>query len=259
MILVAAEMTEVQGRGMTVHLNRCVRIESGWLEEFFPGALREEAGAAYDGTARRVVSRRRLMFDDLVIEEKEGGEPGDEEAARLLADEVAAGTLKLKQWDVAVERWIGRVNFLADAMPELEVPRIGDEERRFLIEQICAGARSYREIKDRDPWRALREWLSGPQKAGLEAYAPERITLANGVGAKVVYEDGKPPRIGLKVQQLYGVDQTPTVAGRPVLVEVLAPNQRPWQTTQDMRSFWERGYPQMKKDLAGRYPKHQWR
>ena len=126
------------------------------------------------------------------------------------------------------------------------------------LETFAAGARSYREIKDRDPWRALKEWLSGPQKAGLESYAPERITLANGMGAKVTYEDGKPPRIGLKVQQLYGVDQTPTVAGQPVLVEVLAPNQRPWQTTQDLESFWERGYAQMKKDLAGRYPKHRW-
>jgi ATP-dependent helicase HrpB len=259
MLLVAAEMTEVQGRGMTVHLNRGVRIERAWLEEFFPGAVRDEAGAAYDETARRVVSRRRLMFDDLVIEEKEGGEVSVGEAARLLAEQVVDGQLKLKKWDVKVDRWVGRVNFLANAMPELEVPRIGDEERRFLIEQLCTGALSYRDIKERDPWRVLKDWLSGPQKAGLESYAPERITLTNGVGAKVLYEDGRPPRIGLKVQQLYGVEETPEVAGKPVLVEVLAPNQRPWQTTQDLGSFWERGYAQMKKDLAGRYPKHEWR
>lgn len=258
-IFVAAEMTEVQGRAMTVHLNRGVRIEREWLEEFFPGGLREESGAVYDEVARRVLSRRRLFFDDLVLEEKEGGEGVEEEAAALLAEQVVAGVLKLKKWDVGVERWIGRVNFLAAAMPELELPRIGEEERRFLIEQICAGARSYRDIKDRDPWRALRDWLSGPQAAGMESYAPERITLSNGVGVKVRYEDGRPPCIGLKVQQLYGVDQTPEVAGTPVLVEVLAPNQRPWQTTQDLESFWAGGYAQMKKDLAGRYPKHEWR
>ena len=259
MILVAAEMTEVQGRDTTVHLNRCVRIDPAWLEEFFPGAFRDVTGAEYDETARRVVSRQRVMFDDLVIEEKAGGEADDEEAARLLAEQVCAGNLKLKKWDVAVDRWIGRVNFLAEAMPELEMPRVGEDERRFLIEQVCAGARSYRDIKDRDPWRALRDWLSAPQRAALESFTPERITLMNGTGAKVIYEDGKPPKIGLKVQQLYGVEETPEVAGRPVLVEVLAPNQRPWQTTQDLKSFWERGYAQMKKDLAGRYPKHKWR
>ena len=258
-ILVAAEMTEVQGRETTVHLNRCVCIEPAWLKEFFPGALREEAGSAYDETARRVVSRRRLVFDDLVIEEKEGGEVDGAEAARLLAAEIVAGTLKLKKWDATVERWIGRVNFLADAMPELEMPRVADDERRFLIEQVCAGALSYRELKERDVWPALREWLSGPQKAGLEAYAPERITLTNGAHAKVYYADGKPPRIGLKVQQLYGVRKTPVIAGCAVLLEILAPNQRPWQTTRDLESFWETGYAQMKKDLAGRYPKHDWR
>ena len=152
-----------------------------------------------------------------------------------------------------------RLELLREWMPELELPSIGKEERRFLVEQVCAGARSYREIKDRDPWRALRDWLSGPQAAGMESYAPEKITLANGVNAKVRYEDGRPPTIGLKVQQLYGVEKTPEIAGRPVLVEVLAQNQRPWQTTQDMESFWASGYAQMKKDLAGRYPKHEWR
>lgn len=258
-VFVAAEMTEVQGREMTVHLNGGVRIEKEWLEEFFPGSFQERAGAEYDSTARRVLSRRRVLFDDLVLEEKEGGEAPDDEAAGLLAEQVVAGVLKLKQWDVAVERWIGRVNFLAEAMPELELPPIGEEERRFLIEQICVGARSYREIKDRDPWRALRDWLSGPQAAGMEAYAPEKISLMNGVTAKVRYEDGRPPCIGLKVQQLYGVTETPQVAGKPVLVEVLAPNQRPWQTTQDLASFWESGYAQMKKDLAGRYPKQKWK
>ena len=73
------------------------------------------------------------------------------------------------------------------------------------------------------------------------------------------YEEGKPPRIGLKVQQLFGVEATPEVAGTPVTVEILAPNQRPWQVTQDLASFWQNGYAQMKKDLAGRYPKHDWR
>jgi len=258
-VFVAAEMTEVQGREMTVHLNRGVRIEREWLEEFFPGSFREVMGAEYDATARRVLSRRRVLFDDLVLEEKEGGEAPDNEAAALLAEQVVEGVLKLKHWDVAVERWIGRVNFLAAAMPELELPPIGEEERRFLIEQVCAGARSYREIKDRDPWRALRDWLSKPQAAGMEAYAPEKITLENGMGAKVRYEDGRPPCIGLKVQQLYGVAKTPQIAGKPVLVEVLAPNQRPWQTTQDLESFWANGYAQMKKDLAGRYPRQEWR
>jgi ATP-dependent helicase HrpB len=151
------------------------------------------------------------------------------------------------------------VNFLAAARPELGIPRVGDDERCFLIEQVVAGARSYREIKERDVWPALREWLSPLQAAALESCAPQRLKLPNGREARVRYQDGAPPKIGLKVQQLYGVDATPEIAGVPLQVEVLAPNDRPWQVTQDLASFWESGYPQMRKDLAGRYPKHEWR
>ena len=259
MLLVAAEMTEVQGKELTVNLQHAVSIEEEWLRELFPQAFREESGATFDEVARRVLARRRVVFHDLVIEEKEGGEVSDEEAAEILAEKVVDGTLKLKRWDAKVERWLARVEFVAEAMPQLEIGVIGEDEKRLLVAQVCAGARSYREIKDRDVWPALREWLSPPQAAALESYAPERIELVNGVGAKVSYEAGKPPGIALKVQQLYGVDETPEISGTPVLVQVLAPNQRPWQVTQDLRSFWENGYPQMKKDLAGRYPKHEWR
>ncbi|MFM1561111.1 MAG: ATP-dependent helicase HrpB [Roseibacillus sp.] len=258
-LLVAAEMTEVQGREMTVHLQHAVKIEEEWLREMFPQAFREESGATFDEVARRVLARRRVMFYDLVIEEKEGGEVNDEEAAALLAERVADGTLKLKKWDAKVEHWIARVGFVAHAMPELELSPIGEEEKLLLLAQVCAKARSYREIKEREVWPALRQWLSAPQAAALESYAPERIDLVNGASAKVTYEAGKPPSIGLKVQQLYGVDETPLISGQPVQVQVLAPNQRPWQVTQDLKSFWEVGYAQMKKDLAGRYPKHKWR
>ncbi|MEC9055476.1 MAG: ATP-dependent helicase C-terminal domain-containing protein, partial [Verrucomicrobiota bacterium] len=258
-LLVATGMTEVQGREMTVRLSHALRVEEEWLRELFPVGFREEAGAVFDEVARRVVARRRVMFYDLVIEEKEGGEVSDEEAASLLADHIVSGSLKLKRWDAKVERWVARVAFVSQSSPELEISPIGDEEKKLIVTQVCRKARSYREVKDREVWPVLRDWLSAPQSAALESYAPERIELANGVGAKVVYETGKDPSIALKVQQLYGVRETPTISGRPVQVQVLAPNQRPWQVTQDLKSFWENGYPRMKKDLAGRYPRHEWR
>ena len=74
------------------------------------------------------------------------------------------------------------------------------------------------------------------------------------------YAVGAAPWIEEKVQRLYGVEETPVIAnGHSLVVKVLAPNQRPWQTTSDLPGFWERGFAQMKKDLAGRYPKHDWR
>ena len=144
-------------------------------------------------------------------------------------------------------------------MPELEFPGFDAGDREMAIAQICAGATTFKEVKDRDPWRVLHDWLSVPQRQAMDSFAPEKITLENGVNTRVLYAAGNDPWFEEKVQRLYGVKETPTIAnGHPLVVKILAPNQRPWQVTSDLSGFWERGFTQMKKDLAGRYPKHNW-
>lgn len=258
-VLVATGITEVQGRELSVRLNHAVRVEEAWLRDLFPFGFREEEGAFYDEVSRRVMARRRVIFYDVVLDEKEGGEISDEEAASLLADHVMSGSLKLKRWDAKVERWLARVAFVARSVPEMGISAIGEDEKKLIVTQVCRKARSYRDIKDRDVWPVLKDWLSAPQSSALESHAPERVELSNGVVAKVAYEGEKAPSIALKVQQLYGVRETPEISGQQIQVQILAPNQRPWQVTQDLESFWVSGYPQMKKDLAGRYPRHEWR
>ena len=81
-------------------------------------------------------------------------------AATLLAAEVQAGRLNLKQWDASVEEWIRRVNFVAEHCPETEIGRIDQEARDLLIEQICAGGTSYKAIKDRPVMPVLKEWVA---------------------------------------------------------------------------------------------------
>jgi len=260
-LLVAGEVAEVEGKEVRVVLRDLTAVDEAWLEELFPGDFSVRQGAAYDGQARRVIARQERVFRDLVLESRERGEPDPMAAAELLAREVEAGNLLLKKWDHSVEQWIARVNSLSEWMPELEIPRISDEDRVFLFQQVCTGAKSYRDIKDRSPWTVLKTWLSQPQAVALDSYVPERITLANGRGAKVAYSAGGDPKIKLKLQHLYDVDKNPTVAGGKVavVVEVLAPNQRPVQVTKDLAAFWENSYPEVKKQLKGRYPKHEWR
>ena len=145
-------------------------------------------------------------------------------------------------------------------MPELEMPGWTDEDKQVAIAQICHGAVRYKQIKDKDPWPVLREWLNAAQRSALDSYCPTRIKLSNGQGCKITYDADKGPFISVKVAHLFGVWATPTLCdGRvPILVHVLNPGQRPWQMTKDLASFWENGYPQMRKELAGRYPKHPW-
>ncbi|MGB0991105.1 MAG: ATP-dependent helicase HrpB [Akkermansiaceae bacterium] len=260
-VFVAAEMTEVEGKEVTVYLNRCTRVELDDLRELFPDDFSEHDGAVYDETSRRVVRRRETRFRDLVLASKDGGEPPLSDAAHLLAERVVAGELKLNKWDRSVEQWIARLVNLTRWMPEMELPGFSDDDKLMVIEEICQGAKGYKDIKNREVLPVLKNWLSAPQKAVLDACAPTEVKLSNGKTAKVKYAIDAEPWIAMKMQLLYDVTELPKIAeGKTnLLVHLLAPNQRPWQVTSDLAGFWERGYPQMKKDLAGRYPKHEWR
>ena len=258
---IAAEITEVGGRDVNVHLNRCTVVTSVDLAKHFPDDFQDIDLASYDETSRRVVRKRQVLFRDLVIESKEGGEPPLADAANLLAERVVSGELKLNEWDRAVEQWVARLVNLTEWMPEMELPGFSDDDYQMVIEEVCQGAKSYKEIKNRKVLPVLSKWLSAPQKAVLDSYAPTEVKLSNGKSAKVKYKRGVEPWIAMKMQHLYDVEELPKIADGKVglLVHLLAPNQRPWQVTGDLKGFWERGYPQMKKDLAGRYPKHEWR
>jgi ATP-dependent helicase HrpB len=260
-LLVATEIVEIEGRSLEVTMGLATAIDERLLEEVFPSSRVEKERTDYDPKRKRVIGMREHLFRGTILRSVETGTPDLDIAAELLADEVLAGRLVIKSWDTRAEEWINRVNFLADAMPEIELEKIDDEGRRLVLIQICRGATSQKTLKDRDVWGALRSWLSAAQLATLESCAPERITLPPGRQAKVTYGGDGNPRLSATIQDLFDLKFNPTIAaGRiTLLVELLAPNRRPVQTTADIGSFWENGYPAIKSELRGRYPKHEWR
>lgn len=257
---VAAEVSEIGGRGVETRIGRCTLIEPEVLRECFADDFSSEDVAVFDESRRRVVLRRRTIFRDLVLEDADKGDAEPEQAAPILAAKVADGTLKLNKWDDSVDQWIRRLNGFARWMPEMEMPTFSDDDRVVAFAALCEGAAGYKDIKDREIMPVLREWLSGWQMDAMEKYAPVSLKLSNGQQAKVRYEEDSTPVISLMVQRLFGVAETPAIMGGkcPVKVEILAPNQRPWQVTSSLHTFWESGYIQMRKDLAGRYPRHKW-
>ena len=262
-VLVAAEITEIESRGeVKVLLNLCTAIEESWLKELFPEDFVDAGGVVYDETAKRVLARKERRFRDLVLESKQTAEePAEGEAAVLLAREVLAGRIVLTEWNEAVEQWIIRVNCLAKWWPELEVNPLTDADRATLIEQICYGSYGARELKDKPVMPVLRDWLLAEQLAVLDDYLPERLVMANGRKARLTYTKDGPPVLSACIQELYGVNSKFTLGhGRvPVTIEVLAPNQRPIQVTDDLSNFWREVYPQLKPALSRRYPRHEWR
>jgi len=260
-LFVAAEVREIEGREVNTILSLATAIELEWLRELFPDDLKSELHVQFDSTTKRVQAAELVRFRGLALSAKRVEPPPADAAARLLADEIIAGRLPLPNWDHAVEQWLARLNLLCRHCPELQLPPFAEDDRKHIIEQLCHGAVSYKDIKEREVKPVVMSWLSEAQRQLLDKHAPERLTLPNGRTPKVVYEDNQSPHIALRIQELYGVTQTPMIAmGRvPVVVHILTPGMKPIQITQDLASFWSEHYPRIKSELQRKYPKHEWR
>ncbi len=262
-LLVAAEIREIEGRDREVNtlLSLATAVEADWLRELFPEDLKSELHVQFDATAKRVQAAELVRFRELALSAKRIDPPPADAAARLLAEEVLSGRLPLPNWDHNVEQWLLRLRLVCQHCPELNLPPITEEDRKHLIEQLCHGAVSYKDLKEREVKPVVMSWLSHAQRELLDKHAPERLTLPNGRTPKVTYEAGNPPHIALRIQELYDVNQTPRIGmGRvPVLVHILTPGMKPVQITQDLANFWREHYPRIKSELQRKYPRHLWR
>jgi ATP-dependent helicase HrpB len=260
-LFVAAEVREVEGRELNTILSLATAIEVDWLRELFPEDMESSLHVQFDSTTKRVQAAELVKFRGLALSARRVEPPPADRAAQLLADEIIAGRLPLPNWDHSVEQWLLRLRLLCQHCPELQLPPITEDDRKHIIGQLCHGAVSYKDIKEREVKPVVMSWLSEAQRALLDKHAPERLTLPNGRTPKVAYEATGAPYISLRIQELYDVTQTPKIAlGRvPVLVHILTPGMKPIQITQDLASFWRAHYPRIKSELQRKYPKHLWR
>lgn len=262
--LVPAELEERnqgQAGDVSLLLGLCTAVEEEWLAELFPKALASRSSIRLDPDLKRVVSEREHYFQDILIDRRLEKDPDPEVAARFLVDELVAGRIELRNWDEKVERWIRRVNFLARVCPDYGYHAIGPEELHLVYEQLVFGCVSFKEVRELDPWPVLRSFHGAMQNAEMDRLAPEHYNLPSGWRGRLRYEENGDVILSATVQKLYDAPKELRIAdGRYLLaVEVLAPNQRPVQLTRDFANFWETSYPQIRKDLKGRYPRHEWR
>lgn len=262
-LFVAAEVREIEQRGGEVNtlLSVATAIEVDWLKELFPEDIKSTVQVQWDAQAKRVLAAELLRFRDLALAAKRIDPPPADAAARLLAEEINAGRLPLPNWDHHVEQWLLRLKLLCQHCADLQLPPITDDDKKAIVEQLCLGAVSYKDIKEREVKPVVMSWLSHAQRELLDKHAPERLALSNGRTPKVSYEEGRAPFISLRIQELYDVNQTPKIAlGRVgVTVHILTPGMKPIQVTSDLASFWREHYPKIKSELQRKYPKHEWR
>jgi ATP-dependent helicase HrpB len=233
-------------------------VERDWLAR---DRLRTAVEVAFDEQAERVTARRRTYFEDLPLADVPAGLPEGEEVARVLA---AAARQHLERVlppaDSPASAYRIRVRCLRQWLPELGLPDFDDACMRELLTGLCHGRRSFAELRE-GPWlAALQAALTHAQRQAVEREAPERLVVPSGSRLALRYGLGRPPVLAVRIQEVFGLRQTPRVAaGRvPVLLHLLAPNYRPQQVTDDLESFWANTYPQVRKDLRARYPRHAW-
>jgi ATP-dependent helicase HrpB len=257
-VVVAVQEGEEKGRGGPI-ARSVSAIEPEWLLELFPERVRDTREVSWNGEAERVEVLERLLYDQLVLDETRGKGGADPRCAAVLAEAaLRKGLAAFVEPPDALERWLQRVRFVAAMVPEF--PRFEGEELRARMEGLCEGKSSFEELRCASLLGELTGSLTGEQAQRLAAWAPERVELPGGRRCQVHYEPGQPPYIESRLQDFFGMKATPTVAGGrvPLVLRMLAPNQRPVQITTDLAGFWARTYPGVRKELCRKYPRHAW-
>jgi ATP-dependent helicase HrpB len=233
-------------------------VQRDWLP---PEQVRAAVEVAFDEEAERVTARRRLRYDDLLLEESPASAPDGDEVAHVLCDAASERLGRvLPPDDSAGGLFLLRARCLREWMPELGLPPFDDAGLRDLLPWLCPGRRSFEELRRADWLAALQGRLTHQQVQAVEREAPERLEVPSGSRIALRYEAGRPPVLAVRVQEVFGLRDTPRVAGGRVrvLLHLLAPNYRPQQVTDDLASFWANTYPLVRKELRARYPKHAW-
>jgi ATP-dependent helicase HrpB len=225
------------------------RIEPEWLLDHFPERVREETVVMWNRQAERVDSVSRLVYDKLILHESIGGPPASAAVSDLLIE---------RALDVGIGRFVDEA-MLEEFAGRLEFAGLETLEITGNFKEFCHGYRSFAELKSAGKnfisWLELR--FDGHT---LRENAPRTLRLKGGRQVKIHYLPGKTPWIASRLQDFFGMDETPRLGPRrvPVVLQLLAPNRQPVQTTTDLAGFWARLYPQVRRELMRRFPRHPW-
>ncbi|MBS0208884.1 MAG: ATP-dependent helicase HrpB [Planctomycetes bacterium] len=240
-----------------------VRLASAIEPDWLPAEmLSTRTVARFDRERQTVVAFKQTCYGDLVIRETPTAVSDAVDSSQLLAAEAGERFDQLLENDDAARQFIARVNSLRTWIPELEIAEItGDWLRQEVLPRWCEGKRSLDELRRSSMLPFIQATLDrGARPVNLDRDAPTHIAVPSGSRIALQYEVGKPPLLAVRIQEVFGLRETPRVAaGRvPVLLHLLGPNLRVEQITNDLASFWANTYPQVRKELKRRYPKHAW-
>ena len=244
-------------------IQRAAPLDPSTLDRLYASHFHARRAIGFHRDRRAVEASEERCFAELVLERKTVPAARDAATAAMLCEGVRQLGLDVLPWSEGLREWQARVESLRAWCPELGLPDCSDAG---LLAALHDWLLPYLDGK----WRlsdldaetfgdALRSRLDYAQRKQLDEYAPRELTVPSGMTRKLTYQ-GDAPVLAVKLQELFGLADTPRIAKGKVAVvlHLLSPAQRPLQVTQDLKGFWERTYPEVKKELKGRYPKHPW-
>jgi ATP-dependent helicase HrpB len=260
-LIVAVEVDAgAEGEGI-IHVASAV--DFGAVREECAGRIRAERSVTWDERQRRVVGVEREAVGAVSLVERPF-RPGDGEAVPIVCDRIRAHGAALLPFGGEARQLQGRVRLLAAHFPGEGWPDLSDAALFAAPEPWLApflgGVRGERELQRLDIAAALKSLIPPRLLALLEPLAPTHLAVPSGRRVALDYGPPEGPVLAVKLQELFGLGETPAVAGgrAPVLLHLLSPAGRPVQVTRDLRGFWAGAYPQVRAELRGRYPRHPW-
>lgn len=234
-------------------------IEPDWLFDLEPMQVAEKTETRWDENRERVEAVTRMMYENLVLDESAASGADGAVAERLAQAALSAGLGRFCEKE-ALDGFLARARFMREQGGDASFPEYNDATLTEALRALCEGRRSFAELKDAGVIEAVQGLLTPEQRQRLDRFAPEFVQLTAGKRVKVQYEPGKPPWIESRLQDFFGMKTGPALLGgkMPLTLHLLAPNFRAVQVTADLPGFWTRVYPDLRKELGRRYPRHKW-
>jgi ATP-dependent helicase HrpB len=266
--IVASELRFERSRDALIL--RGAPVDEAELRRAFPGRFIEQDVVRWNPVARALVAQRERRYDGIVLDARPAGQVDPAQAAQALTDAVVELGLEALPWSEELGQWRARIRCLRAWMPQLGLPDLSDEAllaaRDAWLRPAFAGKRRLNALSEGELAQALKGLLDGSLRRQVDTLAPIQIGVPSGMQRRIDYgwsaaEDAPvAPVLAVKLQELFGWTDTPRIAeGRiPLTLHLLSPAGRPLQVTQDLRGFWERTYPEVRREMKGRYPKHPW-
>lgn len=258
--LAIADATRSPGQADAL-IRAAAPIDEATAREIGAGLLRTVDDVAWRDN--RLVSRRVMRLGAIELSAEPLTRPPADLVAAAVQHGLRAEGIGLVSWPPAAIALRQRLAFVHAALGE-PWPDVSDEALKHQVPDWLgpdlAGVRNGRDLRRLDTTTALRRLLPWPEAARLDVLAPERVTVPTGSALRVDYSDPARPTLAARIQEVFGWPGAPALAGGrvPLVLELLSPARRPAAVTADLAGFWRTGYPQVRAELRGRYPKHPW-